>query len=357
MKVVIRADASASIGSGHIMRTLCLANALAAHGASIEFVTRDLPPHLQRMVTDLGHYLRPLPPLPSALPGQPIEAAWPDALQTADAQDTLAVTQGAKGVDWLVVDHYALGLTWETFFSGQVAGRMVIDDLNRHHTCELLLDQNAYLPNTGRYANLLTEGCRLLLGPKYALLRPEFRLAHERATPREGPVRRILVFMGGMDGANDTGLVLQALSNLPIPMPEIDVVIGAAHPARADIESSCAQLDRATCHVQTNDMAGLCLRADLAIGAGGSATWERCATGLPTIVLAVAGNQEVIASHAARLGLAYRPDDEYVDPKSLANHLQALMSNSALRNHLSRQSLAAVDGLGTQRVVDAMLTP
>lgn len=357
MKVAIRTDASAVIGSGHVMRCLCLADALAARGAKVHFVSRALPGHLHALVTGRGHSLATLPGLAAGANqgSATAEAIWPAPMREQDARDTLMALSSEGTFDWLVVDHYAAGEAWETAMKPLASRRMAIDDLGRRHDCELLLDQNFYPVDESPYGGKLPSGCRSLVGPAFALLRPEFRAAHERAQARDGAVDRVLVFLGGMDAANVTRTAVRALLAMGKALPAIDVVIGAAHPARSDIESLCAGLERAQCHVQTSDMAGLCARADLAIGAGGSATWERCAVGLPAVVLAVAENQREITRNAARAGLLYAPDEYLPNEEALAIHLRAVMESSGLRNFISGRGLATVDGLGCERVAREML--
>jgi RimJ/RimL family protein N-acetyltransferase len=132
------------------------------------------------------------------------------------------------------------------------------------------------------------------------------------------------------------------------------VVIGASHPARQALQAACAARPATTCHVQTSDMAALLVEADLAVGAGGSATWERCALGVPTLGLCLADNQRELLRHAARHGLVYAPQLACNDAAAIALHLRALLVNPGLRQHLSRNGLDRVDGNGAQRVVAAM---
>jgi UDP-2,4-diacetamido-2,4,6-trideoxy-beta-L-altropyranose hydrolase len=351
MKVAIRADASAAIGSGHLMRCLCLADALREQGSEVLFVCHELPAPLAAQVAAHGHGLAVLPA--PGEPGDPApQKAWPGGRQGEDAAATLACLEG-RAVDWLVADHYGLDRLWESRMRGAARQTMAIDDLAREHDCDLLLDQTFHPDPATRYANRVSAHATRLLGPSYALLRPEFQQARAQAAPREGEVRRLLVFMGGMDASNATGLVLQAVELLQRPELLLDVVIGPGHPARAAIQASCAARPGAVCHVQTQDMADLLARADLAIGAGGGATWERCALGVPALAFALADNQRELLASAARHGIVYVPDDA-PDARTLAMHLNALLANTALRNHLSRRAFALVDGKGVQRVAAAL---
>jgi UDP-2,4-diacetamido-2,4,6-trideoxy-beta-L-altropyranose hydrolase len=350
MKVVIRADASPAIGSGHVMRCLALADELAAQGALVTFVSRPLPSHLEDAITAAGHRLRRL--RITARPGlEAPQVALPQAQQEEDALSTIAVLDETRS-DWLVVDHYGLDSHWETAMRARATRLMAIDDLARRHVCDLVLDANVQPPTDARYAD--AGGARLLLGPAFALLRPQFAQAHPGAVGRRGSVRRLMIFLGGMDNGNATGQVLKALEMLAPPLPPLDVVIGALHPARDDIEAYCRAAPGRRCHVQVEDMAGLLLQTDLAVGAGGGATWERCCLGVPTLALALADNQRVLLEGAAQAGLVCVPDGGLPAPRMLAAHLEAILHNTALRESLSRAGMSAVDGRGAKRVAAAM---
>ncbi len=144
-----------------------------------------------------------LPAAPDAAPcGSADYAAWLGVPQAQDASESIEAIQGAL-VDWLIMDHYALDAEWERRLRPHVERLMVIDDLaNRSHDCDLLLDQNLVPENHARYRNLVPSTCRLLLGPRYALLGPEYRVWRRSLRPREGQVGRVLVFLGGSDPEN-----------------------------------------------------------------------------------------------------------------------------------------------------------
>jgi RimJ/RimL family protein N-acetyltransferase len=133
---------------------------------------------------------------------------------------------------------------------------------------------------------------------------------------------------------------------------QVDVVIGPAHAHGAAIDAACCRRGY-TCHVQSARMADLMAAADLAIGAGGVSTWERCCVGLPALVVAVAPNQVDVVEQAARHGLLYAVDQP-AGTARLGLHLRALADNAPLRHRISRAGMDAVDGLGVDRIVDAM---
>lgn len=347
-QVAFRVDASSAIGTGHLMRCLTLADELAKRGAQARFLCRHMPDSLRELAIRRGHELVSLPPRNGKLDDLR-HSAWLGCPQQDDARDSLEALAGAKW-DWLVVDHYALDARWEAKLRKAASHILAIDDLaDRKHDCDLLLDQNFDADPRARYARKLAPRCRPLLGPRYALLRDDFARLHGTVRPRTRPVKRVLISFGGVDAENLTTRAIDAASR--VGRFQIDVVIGAQHPARAAIAARC-RAEGLACHVQTERMAELMAGADLAIGSGGSSTWERCAVGLPALTFAVAENQKRLVEDAAREGLIYAPGDP--GSASIERHVAALIDNPALLEALSRKGLQAVDGRGVKRVLRAM---
>lgn len=161
------------------------------------------------------------------------------------------------------------------------------------------------------------------------------------------------MFFGGIDAENYTGRAIAALATLRNAALQVDVVIGAKHPQREQLLIACAAHGYA-CHVQTNRMADLIAAADLAIGAGGSTTWERCCLGLPTLAICVANNQRQQIADAAAAGLLYIFNEHEDVEYSIATHVRALIDNPTLRSMLSANGMREVDGRGISRVVNAL---
>lgn len=351
MRIAFRTDASSQIGTGHFMRCFTLAIELKKQGAQIRFISRYLLVHLRDMLDAKGlEYV----PLSMDTAQESIDelthANWLGTSQTQDSQATVQALADHLW-DWIIVDHYALDRRWESAVRASAKQLMVIDDLaDRQHDCDVLLDQNFYVDMQTRYINKVPEHCQLLLGPRYALLRDEFRVMREQIKPRSGEVKNILVFFGGVDAGNYTGLALQALAGITHEEQHVDVVIGAQHPWREQIQAICATHGY-VCHVQTAHMAELMAKADMSIGAGGTATWERCCLGLPTLTFCIAENQHKQVVDAAEVGLLYAPLREKSLEDLIYSHAQALMENSSLLKLISINAMRSVDGNGIQSVI------
>jgi len=336
----VRADSSLHMGAGHLMRCLTLAQQARGHGAEVEFICANLPGNLSALVTRQGFGLH-------LVPGPAVGEVHAPFDWTSDAAQTLVIA-GTQPWDWLVADHYAIDAQWETVLRPMARHILVIDDLaDRRHDCDVLLDQSYYPGLEHRYDALLPPACRKLLGPRYLLLRPEFTEARKRLARHTGEVRRILVNFGGTDEANITGLALDAIALLTRPDIAVDVVIGATTPHRAATEARIAALPGARLHVQTSRMAELIAGADLAIGACGSSTWERCCLGLPTLALVLADNQRqgAAALHAAGI-IMNLGEAQAMTPAALAAATAGLIADPAARRALSERSLALGAGTG-----------
>lgn len=359
MDILIRADASLAMGQGHVMRCLTLAGTLREQGLLASFVCREHPGHLCDFIAAQGFPVGRLPMpaaalLPEAGAGY---AAWLGGSWTDDAAQTRAVIeQSGTRPQWVVVDHYGLDARWESELRASAERIMVIDDLaDRPHDADLLLDQNLYPGMGSRYAGLVKADCIQLLGPGHALLRPEFTEARAHLRSRDGSIRRILVFFGGSDATNETGKALDAMAMLDMAGVDVDVVVGAANPRREQLATRCAGLPRLRFHCQVPHMGELMSAADLSLGAGGSTTWERCATGLPSLVIAVADNQVAIAQGVAEAkAQRYLGREFEVSTHMLASAITAMRDNPEALQDMSVSALALVDARGANRVVAAM---
>ncbi len=356
MKIVVRADASLTIGSGHIMRCLTLADGLKQQGHDITFVCRQHDGHLADLIGQKGFAVQLLAKgEPADFIKQHAHSEWLGVSESDDFAECKPILQASKP-DWLIIDHYAIGENWE-----QQAKRLLpnlkilaIDDLaDRTHDCEILLDQNFGRKNED-YQPLVPSHCQRLLGTRYTLLRDEFASWRTMSLNRRKsvqPPNNILVNLGGVDNDNVTLKILQSLNTFFQQSAQafnVTVVMGKTAPHIESVQRF-AKHASFVCAVLVNvtNMAQLMANADLAIGAAGSTTWERCCLGLPMVLIVLADNQQVIAKALADKNLV----KVVTDMATLDEQLPRLLSE--LTDHykkFSRQSAKLVDGHGAKRV-------
>lgn len=355
--VLMRADASMTMGSGHVMRLITLATAMRARGYRVVFACRTPLGHLRTKIEANGfEFLE----LNSHAPPETCYAhsGWLEGSNSiADASECVAKADLANITpDMVVMDHYALGEAWQAKIknSWPHAALFVIDDLaDRPHVCDLLLDQNP-----GRsaqdYSKLLNPDCRVLAGPRYALLRNQFEPdAHQTTTLTARP-KAIVVCMGGADPNNLNLKVLQSLETcLEKHEWTVHVIAGQTNPHLDSLKAWCVLRPYFRhLHIDLHNVAGLMRNCQLAVGAGGVMALERCATGLPSITVPVADNQlpgsiALLGAKAVRL---------VRDAAAIAHEVPLLfeeLMNESLRSEMAAHATAVCDGLGTQRVLVA----
>ena len=367
VNIVFRTDASVEIGSGHVMRCLTLADFLRQRGVNVFFVCRKYPGNLESVIRQKGFEVVMLPvPKRRATVDSEGTRHWPwlGVSQREDAVQTCEAIHRWGGAEWLVVDHYGIDYRWEYALREVAENIAVIDDLaDRRHDCDLLLDQT-YGRIQIDYSGLVPAHARLLLGSKYALLRREFAHWRPRALARrqrQRAPRRLFVNFGGTDVSNTTELVLNLLGEAKFDLPpELVVVLGASSLHRQKIHTVAAKVaSSVTVLSRVSNMSEIMSAADVAIGAAGATSWERCCLGLPSIMMVVADNQRMIAEELDRAGAAFfsgtRADVER-EPERLLKPLHALLIDRETAAKVSRRAASITDGHGAERVALALLS-
>jgi UDP-2,4-diacetamido-2,4,6-trideoxy-beta-L-altropyranose hydrolase len=281
MNIIFRVDSSLEIGTGHVMRCLTLAHQLKNDLHSIYFICRDHEGNISDIIKENGFNLILLNNI-EVTDGLTGYERWVSVPWGRDADETIAAIETlGKQPDLLIIDHYGIDQKWEKKLHPKVGKVLVIDDLaNRRHDCDYLIDQNFYVDAAERYNGLLSPRTRLFLGPSYALLREEFYQARKEVPRKEIiSVNSILLFMGGSDSDNITQFILESLHELDKKI-KLKVVVGKNNPHKQTVKAYTDILENAVYYEQVDNMAELMLTSDLAIGAGGTTTWERCFLGL-----------------------------------------------------------------------------
>ena len=338
------------------MRCLTLADALRGNGADVLFVCRDHPSNMCDLIEARGYAVSRLPISAKPLENECTYGSWLGAGWREDAAETAAaiLRHWREMADWLIVDHYAIDSNWEAALRSHSHRIMAIDDLaNRSHDCDLLLDQNLVEDFEDRYQGLVPETCVCLLGPRFALLAPEYAELHMKMRLRQGPVRNIFVFFGGADRFGLAEKVVHAFLSLNRPDVRLDVVVGRLTPSLPNVRALAEGCGNVVVHSNLPSLAPLMAEADLAIGAAGATSWERLCLGLPAIVVTLAENQRPIAAELDRRGLVdWIGDGGRLDVGDFRN---AILAHSTIPpNSISAFQEAQVDGLGAGRVAAAL---
>ncbi|KZM49933.1 UDP-2,4-diacetamido-2,4,6-trideoxy-beta-L-altropyranose hydrolase [Labrenzia sp. OB1] len=331
-RIGFRVDAGVTLGGGHVMRCLTLARAFRARGHSCVFLSS--PETLEVIPPDM----------------------W-------DGVDVRTIEVGETGdlagrFDLLVFDHYGLAAPEESQWRARAGTLLVIDDLaDRPHDCDVLLDQT-YGVQAADYKALVPFGCRMLLGSGYALLREEFALNRAAALCRRansGKSCRVLVSLGMTDVGGIAGRICGLLKELG-GIDRVDVVLGRKAPSYAFLEEICTADVRFQVHSDVRNMAKLMLACDVAVGAGGTTTWERCALGLPSLVVILADNQIKIADLMNRAGaIGLIGDARTSSDRDLFAGLTRFLNDAEHLRQLGRTSAELCDGSGTRRVAERVL--
>ena len=352
MKILFRTDASIQIGSGHVMRCLTFADQLKREGHECVFICRAHDGHLGNLIGKRGHELKLLSfdgvgnNVDSLSEHNP-HSNWLGVSPSFDFKQCQEILF-SESVDWLVIDHYALDVIWEESARQFVKKIIVIDDLaDRKHNCDVLIDQT-FGREDADYRDYVPAFTTILCGSEYSLLRPEFAQwrRYSLARRRDFPLNNILVNLGGVDKDNVTCAVLSALGSSAIPPScKVTIVMGKTAPWTALVRKVAESMSF-SCEVKVdvNNMGQIMSDADLAIGAAGSTSWERCAVGLPSIQIVIAKNQRLIAQLLADEGASKILNSIEKLPELINSANEWMPSVSYKARHVT-------DGRGLERVL------
>lgn len=353
MNIVFRVDSSLVMGSGHLMRCLTLAESFLSKGASVVFISRSHEGNLNTLIREKSFQLFELP-IKASGKGAESYAKWLGATWDEDVEQVKLILAEVKP-NVLFVDHYSLDYKWENEVKNQCSTLVVIDDLaDRKHECDVLIDQTYGRP-VEDYQQYVPKQCLCLVGSDYAILRREFLEHREFSLERRKNfyLQNILIMFGGVDNDNFTGRVLQSLKHCNLSKKiQITVVMGANAPHIHKVKMTAKQLlFNVEVLSDVRNMASLMANSDLAIGAAGSSSWERCCLGVPSIAVVVAENQKKIAKNLKdenAVILVNEPVEE-----NLIEELDNI--TTCKMRELSYNCVTLVDGLGAKRVSERVL--
>ncbi|PYV95646.1 MAG: UDP-2,4-diacetamido-2,4,6-trideoxy-beta-L-altropyranose hydrolase [Acidobacteria bacterium] len=338
MRLIIRTDASVAIGSGHVMRCLALAQAWHDRGGECIFAMAvSTTAVLQRLRAE----------------GFETYTVTGTAGGPGDARQIIGLSR-ERNAGWIAVDGYHFDVEYhKRLRDAGLKLLLIADQANAAHcVADIVVNQNSHACD-GMYAKH-EPYTQLLLGPRYALLRREFR-SWEKWKRDVAPIgRKVLVTMGGSDPKNITSLVIRALGLLKIEF-EARVVAGGGNPHIAQLESLVSQTSHIELHIDSSNISDLMAWADVAVSGAGSTCWEICLLGLPAILIDIAENQKPIAEDLDKKSVAIHPGSgQEIVTEQLAARLEQLLLTTDLRAAMSQRGCELVDGRGASRVVSAM---
>lgn len=342
------------IGTGHMMRCLTLAEGLRNQNSNCTFICRGNNEAILDRIIQNKFKLYVLPVQAIADKASLVHDEWLGCAWEIDAEQTNNILKDVQP-DWLIVDHYSLDSRWEKRLSCNYRKLMVIDDIaDRQHICDLLLDQNLFLDMSRRYQDKVPNQCVQLLGPEYALLHPIYAKSRSVVKNRTLPLKNLLVFFGGVDMGNMTGLTLTALTNMDYPFPSIDIVISKHSPNFNEIYQRVNEVPNIQLHSDLPTLSPLMVNADLAIGAGGATSWERLCLGLPSLVITLAENQRKMNQDLHMMGLIRLIGDiDTIKEDEISAGIKEILNLQEI-GRWSKQCMEACSGNGVALVIDAM---
>ena len=339
--LLIRADASAESGSGHVMRCLALAQGWRVAGGKVMFAMAQATAAIEQRLTEEKCCIARVP----GRPGSPGDLEYTTALLAAESPS------------WVVLDGYRFDAHYQSELKS-LRPLLVVDDngLVEHYSADVVANQNVHAIEA--MYRRRAQHTRLLLGTQYAMLRNEFDPYRDwtREIPTTGT--RVLVTMGGSDPTDFTPRILPRLAELQGNALRVRVIVGGSASNASVVEEVAAKL---TGQVQVvrdaRNMAELMAWADLAIAGAGSTCWEMCLLGLPAILVVAAENQQPIAQQLEGVGAALNAGrSAEVDCASLAQRAHQLLMSADTRLAMSRAARKLVDGRGRERVLGVMRT-
>jgi len=337
--VCIRVDGSVEIGTGHIIRCLSLADELSVRGFKTLFCTKEFERALVKKISDKGY-----------------EVSVIDADTTLE-EDKKHLINFAKAhnSEVIVTDNYHFRNNYLRSLKENFKALVSIDDIaDTFFYSDILINQNINA-TPEMYKGKTENGTKMLLGPTYALLGPEFKEYHNQ--PKKfGKVKNILVTLGGGDPENQTLKVLKALEMVKGDF-SITTVIGVSNSNKEIIRNYVATARKEIkLHENVSDMAELMCEADIAIGAGGSTSWEFCCLGIPIIIIFFADNQKGIAEGLCARGIAVNLGHyKYVNENNIKVAVENLINSAHKRKLMGLKGKETVDGKGAERVVEVIM--
>ncbi len=341
--VYIRTDGNETIATGHLMRCLSIARALAKRGARTAFILSD------SVSSSILHHML----MPEEI-SQSVYSIIQLQTDYRNPDNEISLMQGilsSHNVSCLLVDSYFVSQKYLSAMS-QICRTAYMDDLQAFDypvdiavNYDIIVDRDFY-----KSAGLV------LAGGAYAPLREQFSLHPYHPWDQ---VQDILISTGGTDPFNIAGGLLgRMISSDFWKDVSFHVLTGPLHVHKSELQSMARQEKRIHLHEGISEMASLMAECDLAFSAGGTTLYELCAVGVPSVSYSMADNQVPGVKAFDQAGLIPWIGDIRNNPSFYDTALEKLVSmvlDPAGRREQSLRMRMAVDGAGADRIASSLI--
>lgn len=305
--ILFRADSSSSIGTGHIMRDLVLADQFK--GDTIIFATRNLPGNINYKIEEKKYKI--------------------EIIHSNTIEEILKLID-QYSITMMVIDHYDIDICYEKELKERTGIKLfVLDDTYQRHYCDILLNHNIY-GDQKRYKDLVPNNCELRCGAHYALLRDEF--IQENQKPKKlsygNYQKNVLIAMGGADHSNINIKILEVLCTFSDIHAQVVTTTANAH--LQELKKYVDNNANITLHINTNHIATLMHQADFAIVTPSVTLNELFYMNIPFIAIKTANNQKEMYEYL--LQNSYRVLENF-DAINLKNALENVINTENITLH------------------------
>lgn len=338
--ILFRCNASPTLGVGHLMRCRSLAMAIRDSGEPCIMVG---PPPDYRVPADDGLFDEWVPCV-----------EW--QTEREDAHRVIAIAR-ERDVRGIVVDDYRVREDYQAEISASGIPWLQFDyKADRPLWADIVVNANPAAPSMDYARRSRNPYSKLLLGPRYAVLRPEFPPAD--IPLRDENIRRILVTFGGGDDRGAILFVLRVLLSCTRNDVELVIMSGANNPRNRELEQWVERFgrNRTNLMIEPENVARVFASCDMAVMSAGTSTFEAASCGLPLVLISIAENQELQATAWETIGAAkYAGSFPGTEVEYLNTHVKTIVERAELRHEMSMTAQRLVDGTGAKTVAELFL--
>lgn len=339
--IVIRAEGGPSIGSGHIMRCMTIAEELRKAG-EILFVTGDK--ESVHFIEDRG------------FPAMTFEKTREGGLCEEEIPELLQILR-EKEAECILVDSYQVTDVYLEKLNSNVPTAYMDDEGKKTYPVSCVINYNVYADENDYALKYDQKQTRLLIGPSYIPIRHEFSNTKYEVKKE---IKDILITTGGGDMYDIAGKLLGKMMQSQSSMTfNLHIVSGVYNKNHENLKKAAYSYSNVIIHENVKDIWNLMAKCDMAITAGGSTTYELCAIGVPMIGYIFADNQKMLMGYLDNRGIVsycgdFRKEPEIVLAK-IMDESEKYADHEIRKNH-SKEARKLVDCEGAARIASKLLT-